>query len=32
VVGAVQGEGRSADDAIDRASRLLDEITTDESQ
>ncbi|WP_430334703.1 D-alanyl-D-alanine carboxypeptidase family protein [Rhodococcus sp. ACT016] len=26
VVGAVQGEGRSADDAIDRASRLLDEI------
>ncbi|RVW07404.1 D-alanyl-D-alanine carboxypeptidase [Prescottella agglutinans] len=31
VVGAVQGEGRSADDAIDRASRLLDEIGGTES-
>ena len=31
VVGAVQGEGRSADDAIDRASRLLDEIAGAES-
>lgn len=31
VVGAVQGEGRTADAAIDRASRLLDEIEGAES-
>ncbi|QBJ96285.1 D-alanyl-D-alanine carboxypeptidase [Rhodococcus sp. ABRD24] len=31
VVGAVQGEGRSADDAIDRASALIAEIAATES-